>query len=318
MPGDYTVFERNPDYWEKGLPVVDELIFKVIKDAPSRIAALRKGVVDIGWMKDAAIADMARKEKSLQVITPPPCRQMWMFMTHDRFPFNNKKLRQAVSACIDREAIIKTVYMGFAELTSCIPPSAVPFALSEEEVRKLPFHKRDLKLARQLLKEAGYPDGFEFTLVTSNHSPDYIPGAQMIQSNCKDVGIKVNIETVEWGIQLNRWKSSDFQAWGAAGHWYPFVEGYVATWLQSKSKRNYGLYKNPKLDRLLHENSVTVDLKRRKEIWREIQYMVAEDVPILFPAAGPPRFEIVSSYVKDYHFLSNTSRTYLRQAWLDK
>jgi peptide/nickel transport system substrate-binding protein len=318
VPGDYTVFERHTDYWDKGLPVVDKLIFKVIKDETSRLAALRKGAVDVGWVKETQMADMARKTKDLKVIVPPSARQMRVWLSHDRFPFNNKKLRQAVSCAIDRQAMIKTVLMGFGEITSCIPPASVPYALSKEEVAKLPFYKRDLKLVKQLLKEAGYPNGFEFTHITSDHSPDYMPGSQMVQSFLKDVGIKMNIQQVEWGIHLNRWQAGDFQMLQMGGVWDIDPDAYIYPFFHSTSKGNYGRYKNPEVDKLLEESRVTVDVKKRIEIWKKIQYIMAEDVPILWPQAGPPRFEVIRDYVKDYHFLSNVSRIYLRQAWLDK
>jgi len=318
VPGDYTVFERHSDYWDKGLPIVDRLIFKVIKDETSRLAALRRGSVDVGWVKEAQMADMAKKTKGLEVVAPPMARQMRVWLNHDRFPFNNKKLRQAVSAAIDREAMIKTVLMGFGEITSCIPPASVPYALPKEEVAKLPFHKRDLELSKRLLEEAGYSNGFEFTHVTSDHSPDYMPGSQMMQSSLKEVGIKMNIQQVEWGIHLNRWQSGDFQMLQMGGVWDIDPDAYIRPFFHSTSKGNYGHYKNPDVDRLLDESRVTVDVKKRVEIWRKIQYIMAEDVPILWPQAGPPRFEVVRDYVKNYHFLSNVSRIYLRQTWLDK
>lgn len=318
VPGDYTVFAPHTEYWDKGLPRVNELIFKVIKDETSRLAALRRGSVDIGWVKEAQLAHMVAKSPGLEVVTPPKARQMRVWLNHERFPFNNKKLRQAFSCAIDRNALIQTVLMGYGEITSCIPPAAVPYALSEEEVAKLPFYKRDLNLAKQLLKEAGYPDGFEFTHVSSDHSPDYMPGSQMMQSNLKDVGIKMKIEQVEWGIHLNRWRSGDFQSLQMGGEWFPSPDAYIYTYFFSKSKGNYGHYKNPEVDRLLDESRVTVDEKRRIEIWRKLQYIMADDVPILWPEVGPPRFEIIRDYVKDYYFMSDISRSYLRQAWLDK
>jgi len=318
VPDDYTVFEKHSDYWDKGLPVVDRLIFKVIKDETSRLAALRRGSVDIGWVKEAQMADMAQKTKELKVIIPPPARQMRVWLSHDRFPFNNKKLRQAISCAIDREAMIKTVLMGLGEITSCIPPASVPYALPKEEVAKLPFYKRDLNLAKQLLAEAGYPNGFEFTHITSAHSPDYMPGSQMIQSNLKDVGIKMNIQQVEWGIHLNRWQSGDFQMLQMGGVWDIDPDAYIRPFFHSTSKGNYGRYKNPEVDKLLDESRETVDVKKRIEIWKRLQYIMADDVPILWVQAGPPRFEVIRDYVKNYHFLSNVSRIYLRQAWLDK
>ncbi|MFH1882957.1 MAG: ABC transporter substrate-binding protein [Planctomycetota bacterium] len=294
------------------------MVFKVIKDETSRLAALRKGSVDVGWVKENQLAHLASKTKGLNVVTPPSARQMRVWLSHRIFPFNNKKLRQAFAASIDRAEMIKTVLMGYGEVTSCIPPSSVPYALSQEEVAELPFYKRDVELAKKLLKEAGYPDGFEFTHVSSDHSPDYMPASQMMQSNLKDVGINMKIQQVEWGIHLNRWKSGDFQSLQMGGVWDTDPDYYIRPFFHSKSKGNYGGYNNPEIDKLLDESRVTVDEKRRIEIWRKIQHIMAEDIPILWPEAGPPRFEIVQDYVKDYYFMSDISRSYLRQAWLDK
>jgi peptide/nickel transport system substrate-binding protein len=318
VPDDYTVFEPNPDYWDKGLPRVDKLIFKVIKDETSRLAALRKGTLDVGWVKEAQLAEGARKTKGLLAVIPPPARQMRVWLNHSRFPFNIKKLRQAFAASIDREAMIKTVLMGFGEITSCIPPSSVPYVLPKEEVAKLPFYKRDVKLAKRLLKEAGYPNGFEFTHITSDHSPDYMPGSQMMQSFLKDIGVTMKIKQVEWGIHLNLWKSGDFESLQMGGVWDIDPDAYIRPFFHSESKGNYGKYNNPEVDRLLDESRVTTDVKKRIEIWRKLQYIMAEDIPIIWPEAGPPRFELIRDYVKDYHFMSNVSRGYLRQAWLDQ
>ena len=318
LPGDYTVYERNRDYWDKGHPIVDKLIFKVIKDETSRLAALRRGALDVGWLKEAQDADMARQSKGLLVITPPPARQMEIYLNCENPPFNNKKLRQAFSAAIDREAMIKTVLMGFGEISAALPPATVPFALSSEQVTKLPFQKRDLKLAKQLLVEAGYPSGFEFTHISSDHSPDYMSGSQMMQSNLKDVGIKMNIQQVEWGIHLNRWRSSNFQSLQMGGGFYPGPDAYIRPYFYSKAISNYSRYSNPEVDKLLDESRVTVDVKKRVEIWKRLQYIIAEDAPILYPQAGPARFEVIRDYVKDYYFRSDASRTYLRQAWIDK
>lgn len=318
MPGDYTVFEAYPDYWDKDLPRVDKLVFKVIKDETSRLAALRRGSVDVGWVKEAQVADMARKTKGIRVAVPPQARQMRVWLNQARFPFNSKKLRQAFSCAIDRKEIIKTVLMGFGQLTACIPPAAVPYALSQEEIAQLPYHKRDLKLAKQLLKEAGYPNGFEFTHVSSDHSPDYMPGSQMMQSNLKDIGVKMKIEQVEWGIHLNRWRAGDFQSCQMGGEWFPSPDAYIRIYFHSEAMGNYNSYRNPVVDRLLDESRVTTDVEKRKEIWRMLQFIMAEDVPILWPEVGPARFELIRDHVKDYHFLASNSRAYLRQAWLDR
>lgn len=318
VPGDYTEYERNPDYWTKGLPRVDGLVFRVIKDETSRLAGLRRGTLDIGWVKEPQMAELAAKEKGLRVNTPPAARQSRFWLQHDRPPFNNKKLRQAIAAAIDRDAMIRATLLGRGEITSAIPPSSAPFTLAREEVAKLPFYRRDLDLAKKLLAEAGHPNGFEFTVVSSDHSPDYMPIVQMMQSQLKDVGIKMNIQQVEWGIHLSRWQSGDFQALMMGGVWAHDPDAYIRPFFHGKSKGNYGRYANAEVDRLLDESRVSVDQKKRVEIWRKIQAIMADDIPIIWPMVGASRYEVIREHVKDYSLLPNTSRVNLKHAWIDR
>lgn len=319
VPGDYVVYERHKGYWATGFPRVDRVIFKVIKDETSRLAALRKGSLDIAWFQTPQQVAMAKKEKGLTLVSLPPGRRLIIFIVHTRFPGNNKKLRQAMSAAMDREGMIKVIQGGNAQLTTCIPPTCTPYVLPEEEIAKLPYYKRDLQLAKRLLKEAGYQDGFEFELDVCSRHPDWIPAAEMLKSNLAEVGINAKLVQKDLGDILHRWRKGSAQIQVLAGSsWYPTPEGYIATHYHSKSKSNYFGYKNEELDKLLDKSRRTLDTKRRIEIWKRIQYIFAEDVPTLYPYANVARNEVVANYVKDYHFMPNLSRVYLREAWLDK
>jgi len=118
--------------------------------------------------------------------------------------------------------------------------------------------------------------------------PDYMPGSQMMQSSLKEVGIKMNIQQVEWGIHLNRCSHETFRCsrwvvWDIDPRWPTYGPSSIAP-----RKGNYGNYKNAEVDKLLDESRVTVDVKKRVEIWRKIQYLMADDVAILWPQAGLP------------------------------
>ena len=318
VPGDYTIFERNPNYWDKNLPYLDKLKFVVIKDETSRLAALRRGTVDLAWLKDPQLAKMAEKSKNLRVVMPPMSRQTRIFLTHDRFPFNNKKLRQAVSAAVDRDAFVKTAYLGYAEVSASLPSSMMPYAVTGKDVRKLPYYERDLEQSKRLMKEAGYPDGFEFDFLWADYSPDMRPLVQTLKSNLADVGIKVNLKQMEWGILLNRWKNAKYQMLYISTAWFPHPDFYLRTWFHSKARSNTHKYYNPRVDELLDQSLVTLDQKKRIEIWKELQQIVQDDVAILWTIAGPNRIDIQHDYIKGYEILPSCSRVLLREAWKDK
>jgi peptide/nickel transport system substrate-binding protein len=316
-PGVKAVYERFDNYWEKGLPYIDGYDFIIIKDETSRVAALRNGAVDIGWVKPAELANLLSKEKNLRIETGPPVRQLCFLFDHGRFPGNNIKVRQAMASALNRQEIIDTVLMGQGTFSAAVPPAGAPYGLSADECARLPFYKQDMELSRKLLKEAGYPEGFEFLCSTSPHSPDYVPSAEIIQSQLAKVGIKMKIQQLEWGQIMKDWENRNFTSIIWAEIWYPDPEGYCYSYFHSKGSDNVYKVKDEKLDRLFDAQHTEVNLQKRISLWRELQEYMAEYIPQIWLYAGPARFEVVNKKVKNYKFLSNNSRIYLRQAWTD-
>src|SRR5262249_53682424 len=228
VPGDYARFVRNDAYYEPGLPLLDGFTIKIIKDESSRLAALRKGTVDLTWIKAIEIEELARKEKTLQSSDTPEARHLYIWLNTKEPPFNNVKLRQAVAAPLTRQEIIDPVLLGRGKLTTALPPATVPYVLPAAETAALPFYKQDYDLVKKLLREGGQPNGFEFTFKTSPHSPDYVPAAQVIQRQLAKGGITMKIESVEWGALLKTFRAREgFQAIAFARIWYPGPEGYT-------------------------------------------------------------------------------------------
>jgi peptide/nickel transport system substrate-binding protein len=311
-------FVRNEDYWEPGLPYIDGFKFPVVKDEASRLAGLRRGAYDIGWVKGVQTAMLAAKEPNVRIVKSAPARQGRFWLNHKVAPFNNVKLRQAVSACLDRKAIIEKVLLGNGVLSSIIPPSAVPYVLPQEEIARLPFYKQDYALAKKLLKEAGYPDGFEFTIKTSPHSPDYVPASEIIQDQLSKAGIKAKIQQMEWGAFQKVRRSVDFQAVYFAGSWRADPADYFYTYMHGKSSANEVGQDDPEINRLMDLCLTTTNVEKRKEYFKQLQYAAAEKVTGIFTYASASRFEIVRDRVKGYHFMANNGRAYLRQAWISE
>jgi peptide/nickel transport system substrate-binding protein len=319
VPGDFAKFVRNESYYEPGLPYLDSFMIKVIKDESSRLAALRKGTVDVTWIKALEIEELARREKGLSSMETPEARHLYIWLNTKEPPFTNVKLRQAVAAALDRQEIIDTVLLGRGKLTTGLPPATVPYALAPQEIAALPFYKPDLALVKKLLAEGGQPNGFEFTFKTSPHSPDYVPAAQVIQRQLAKAGITMKIEQMEWGALLKNFReASSFQAIAFARIWYPDPEGYVYDTTHSKGAFNAGKYANPDVDRLLEEQRSTVDTAKRVAIWKELQRLYAQDVPIIWPYAMRTRYNVWRPTVKNFVPMANASRVYLRQAWVER
>ena len=319
VPGDFARFARNEQYYETGLPLLDGFTIKIIKDESSRLAALRKGTVDLTWIKDIAIEELARREKGLSSMETPEARHLYIWLNTKEPPFSNVKLRQAVAASLNRQEIIDTVLLGRARLTTGLPPATVPYVLSPAETAALPFYKQDYDLVKRLLREGGQPNGFEFSYKTSPHSPDYVPAAQVIQRQLARAGITMKLEQVEWGALLKNFREgTNFQAIAFARIWYPDPEGYLYDTTHSKGAFNAGHYANPEADRLLEEQRATVDPARRVGLWKELQRLFAQEAPIIWPYAMRTRYNVWRPTVKDFTPMANASRVYLRHTWVDR
>lgn len=316
--GVSATFVRNENYWEAGLPYLDGFDFVVIKDEASRLAGIRKGVLDIGWLKGVDMADMAAKTPGTRLIESAAARQGRFWLNNKTFPFNNLKLRQAVAASLDFQAIIDKVLLGHGSFTTLIPPSEADFILPQDEIKKLPFYHQDYALAKKLLAEAGYPNGFEFTIITSPHSPDYVPACEIIQQQLAKAGIKAKIQQMEWGAFQKIRRNVDFQANFFAGSWRADATDYFYTYMHGDSPANEIGANDPEINKLMDLCLTTVDQDKRKDYFKQLQYKFAEKVIGIFPYAMPSRFEIVADYVKGYFFMPNDGRAYLRQTWIDK
>jgi peptide/nickel transport system substrate-binding protein len=227
-------------------------------------------------------------------------------------------LRQATVASLDRQAIIDKVMFGQVMRSSIIPPSAVPFVLSQEEISHLPFHKQDYDLAKKLLKEAGYPNGFEFTISVSPRG-EYIAHAEIIQQQLSKVGIKAKIKQIEWGaFQKIVRRGGNFEANIFGGAWKPDPAGYFYGYMHSKARASEIGLNDPEMDRLMKLCLTTPDLETRKDYFKLLQYWAAEKAIAPMSFAGPSRFELVNKRIGGYRFMANNGRIYLRQAWIKK
>ncbi|MBM3517762.1 MAG: ABC transporter substrate-binding protein [Alphaproteobacteria bacterium] len=312
------VYTRFEDYWDTGKPYVDGLEFTFTRDETTRIAALRRGTSHIGWVREPRLAQLVEREKHLVIQQSAPIRHQRLFLRTDQPPFNNVLVRQALSAATDRNEIIKTVLLGFGTLSASVPPGQPPYAVPVNEVMNLPYQKYDPELAKKLLAQAGLPNGFEFTFLTSPQGFDYVTTAEILQNQWARVGIKMNIQSVDWSAAMQRWRGKDFTAFLIASAWVPDPDNQVTEMFHSQSTANYYGHNDPKLDKMLDAQRVMVRLEDRAKAWREIQRYVAETAPALFLYAMSPRYEAVDRSIEGYKFMANASRTYLREAWIKK
>ena len=194
VPGDRLVASRFEDYWQEGLPYLDGIVIKPIPDEQSRMVNLLAGSIDA--LRGVPLADKGLLEQTpeITVSTSPPGFFFYAFiMNINEPPFDNPLVRQAMNYAVDREKIALTAFHG-AEIPVLEPYPETSWAYSPELADYYTF---DLDKARELLDEAGYPDGFQTSMLIRGSSGPYLDQAQVYQQDLAQIGIELELLPTE-------------------------------------------------------------------------------------------------------------------------
>jgi peptide/nickel transport system substrate-binding protein len=201
VPGDHATFVRNDAYWDASRPMVDEVTYRFYADPSSLVAALEGGLLDV--IIDVPGVDFERLGSSYQMLRGQEAARFYFLCLNTTMaPFDNKQVRQAIGYAIDRASMVSNVLFDIGTpIVSPYPPFSP--AYDEADSALYPY---DLERTKQLLTEAGFADGIEFTVVTPNGFPQLGQFAQILQADLESIGSKMNIEPMDnaqWYPVLN-------------------------------------------------------------------------------------------------------------------
>ena len=169
IPGNKAILVKNPDYFEEGLPYLEEVHQIYIKEYAAQVSALTTGEIDIMYFAPSEIIEQLEADPNIEVrITPAPSFQP-LVMFVEKSPFDDARVRQALRFALDREAMLEAATGGLGSLGNDTPVGpANPYYN-----KALPQRTRDVEKAKELLAEAGYEDGVDVTLFTSTGRRDW-------------------------------------------------------------------------------------------------------------------------------------------------
>lgn len=271
--GDHVELERNPDYWNKNLPVkLDRVTFRFIADPQAQAAALKSGDLD-AFPEFAAPELMGSFEGDARLATKIGDTELKVVagMNNMRKPFDDKRVRQALMMAIDRKTVIDGAWSG---LGTAIGSHYTPNDRGYEDMTGvLPY---DPEKAKALLAEAGYPDGFTFTIKTPQMA--YAPrSAEIMQAMLAEIGVTMKIEPTEFPAKWVQdvFTGRDFDMTIVA-HAEPMdIDIY-------SRDPYYFNYKNPVFNDLMRKVQATADSGEQNKLYGEAQKILAEDVPALY------------------------------------
>lgn len=272
--GDYVTLVRNDTYWG-GPAAIKNVTLRPIPDANTRILALRKGEVDIIQEVPPTLAEEIKKERDLRVSAVPSIRIHYFNFRTDVKPLDDRRVRLALNLAVDKQAIITQVLRGFgAPLTQPLTPAMFGYHPD------LKGYGYDPQRAKALLREAGFPNGFEIEMGGPAPFKDII---EAVGGFLAEVGVRTQIRIEEFNVNYQKLISKkafpiNYATWG---NWNLFdADGTVPFLLLPDSQWSY--YTPPaKVLELNRVASTTTDPARRQAAYKEILEATHEDAPLL-------------------------------------
>jgi peptide/nickel transport system substrate-binding protein len=307
------VLEKNQDYWKPGLPYLDRIEFKIMKDGVTRATALRAGEVDyLSWLPREH-ADRVAKESKIQVWAGKGSSTAFSAFNVSHKPFDDQRVRVALAGYgIDRRAIAKAALLGHGgPQWSFLPPGAK----GHKDLSEL--HPYDPEKAKALLKEAGFDEQnpLKYTLVTHAGESALPTMATIMKTQLAKIGVQLNVEVLDRPIYLKRTNSHDYeQLLNASSH---MLDAYDrASSFDRHAGVNIPNHQDPKIDELLdrlRRASTEVDYIRAGEDLQE--YSTSQ--MLYFGVATLPDIEAARDYVKGYVFMRGFKKRF-ETVWLNK
>jgi peptide/nickel transport system substrate-binding protein len=313
-PDQEMVLVRNPNYFEEGLPYLDQITIRVIPEQTSLLAGLRTGSLHAALLAEGSVLRLAERDPNIEVMTKPSLNLRTFGFNTTREPFDDARVRRAIALAIDREQLIQTAELGFGQASAPMPSSAVEWAAPIDE---LPAYQRDLKEARALLQEAGVPEGFSFNIVTAPTYEGGLAVAEVIQEQLRQIGLNPQLEVVEWGIYIDRWVQRDFDAMVELRGGGADPDRFLYRLIHSQGAVNNFLYGNAELDALLEAGRRSIDPEERRGIYLQAQALLAEEAPYI-ALYTPVQTMALRTGLHGFELVPNGSFRYFERAWLEE
>jgi peptide/nickel transport system substrate-binding protein len=270
------VLEKHDDYWQEEYPYLDEIIIEPIPDDTVRETALLGGEVD--WVLSIAPQNFESLQENPNVVvdTAPQLSYDYIGINVTREPFDDVLVRQAIALAIDRQTLCEAGYFGLCEPVQGPVGSGSPWNFDYQP------YDQDIERARELLAEAGYPDGFEMELLPTTQYGETVRAAQVLQQQLAEIGIEASINAPEWSEWLEL--EGNFQYDAYICNWNGLIDADQYYYLQHRSDQvfNFTGYDNPEFDELVDEGRSISDFETRYEIYEGADKMLVDDAPYIY------------------------------------
>ena len=270
---------NNEEYW--GEPAkLDSVTFKTVPEDGTRLADLETGSAHVSDPFSPSDVERVKATDGLDVIESNSMGIEYIGFNTKKAPFDDKRVRQAVSMAINNEAVIENLLNGYG--TPAIGPMSPQIIGFDDSVEPLGY---DIEKAKELLAEAGYPNGFE-TSIWTNDKRERVDLVTYVQEELKQLGIDVKTETMEWGSYLDRTNSGDHDmfvlGWSASTGDADYALSPLFHSMNHGAAGNKSFFDNEEVDQLIEDAQHEMDEEKRMAMYKEVQDILIEEAPLIY------------------------------------
>lgn len=295
QPGEHVKFQRHPEYWEQGKPYVDELILKPFNDVEAMVIALESGTVDL--IEGVPFKDVKRLSTAFTIVKGHEGATFYTLYCSPKLkPFDDVRVRQAMQYALNRQAIVDTVLYGTSRVTTSVfPPTSLAFDPKFDQ-----YYSFDLEKAKELITQAGYPNGFEATVLATTAYPEFAEMAQILKSDLAKIGVNLTIEILDPAQWYPKLMSGSYHMT------FSFAGLSQTDPSQVTLNSAYRLENNPLWEKVPEDylkagqaGRTTLDKDKRKQIYADFQKALLEGSWAL-SVAWRPTLYAVAPYVRGF------------------
>ena len=284
---DYLKVAKWEGYWKKGYPKIDSITWRPVVDNNTRAAMMQTNEAHFAFPMPPEALESLSKKASLEVTKAPSIIHRYLSMNTQQKPFDNPKVREAINYAINKDALVKVAFSGYAIPAEGVLPQGVEYAT---KLGPWPYNPAK---AKELLKEAGYPNGFESTLWSAYNYTTAQKVIQFVQQQLAQVGIKVQVRALEAGQRVELVESAQDPATAP-------VRMYYVGWSSSTGEADWAMrpllaseslppkmfntayYKNPEVDADIAKALVTTSSTEKARLYADAQQRIWKDAPWAF------------------------------------
>jgi len=312
IPDTAVELAKNPKYWVKAQPYLDGLKYNIVPDASTRQLGLQSGTYQMLPNIDPSVATLLKATPQVDLLKSQDLAYTLLGMNTSRKPFNDPRVREALNYAINRPELVQAVYFGEAQPGGPIPPAIRAFATPTSGFS---CYASNASKARDLLKQAGYPDGVNFNILTFSTIKTVSDTAQVLQAQLAKAGFKAKIDVQELGGFIQNWRNSNFDAFVSLNGGSVDPDGQLYRTVVSGGSTNVFKYADPAVDALLEQGRTTTSAAQRVRIYSKLQSVLACKGPAAFLAYG----NLYTAVTKNVNgFVSSPTRSLsgLKTTWI--